>query len=767
MTMRLLVSALMLSTTLLAVPPRVALLYSDHGDSRHKGDYDKTMPRLGWSMTHFENREIGTLVSRLGEFDILLGSALFNYANAQPLGKHGKELLDFVAKGGAIVLTDLNYTQHVNWLRELGKDWAVKLVPQDSKTHATTWQDWGHVFCSLPHKVSLGGTWMGLAAGPAWTVLGKGKDGAATALYRSHGKGFLYLSCHWPQHENMLRNLWHGLQLHRRGLVPHLPSVAALDLGTNELAFSARNTTEIAQTIGIRVRVEQDGSEQAYHRSQVVAAGEDLVFPLVLKVGKRGKYTVSAEFTLGETVIYSGKALAGRIPELLTTRFLHPYPRTKPMLYTEALPKQLVLRNRLHPTPGQSVASLNVQLRLVDAQGVLSQGGVHAWEKPDFDLELEIPRALVPPVHIEQQVTQGKTVVQSSTIPVEIVPPSRPSVIVDSDLALQVNGKPYFPIGVYHVGLKDLPRARKLGFNCFQGWGNSSKQARENLDAAQKNDMMVLLEMSSYLRGKFRPEGLNSLVDEFKKHPALLTWYTVDEPHGDLQLSWAKQAFADIVARDPYHPIYLVMCSPGSFDRFGATTDILAVDPYPIPRQSVRQVTNWMERAQAAVQGSKPIWMIPQVFNWDAYREGKTGRVPTPTELRNMTYQSLVWGAKGVVYFPWSAPRNASGLIHEPALLGCIGKLNAELADLGPQLLAADRKMLATGKDQAFVAASFQLKDRALILAVNLESKPVAISVPVAGATASSRYAAPTATLANGRLSAKIPAFGAAVWEVR
>ena len=767
MTARFLVSALMLSTALLAAPTRVALLYSDHGNSRHKGDYDKTMPRLGWSMTHFENREVGKLVSRLGEFDILLGSALFNYSNAQPLGKHGKELLDFVAKGGAIVLTDLNYTQHVNWLRELGEDWAVKLVPQDSKTHSTSWQDWGHVFYSLPHKVTPGGTWMGLAAGPAWTVLGKGKDGAATTLYRSHGKGFLYLACHWPHHENMLRNLWRGLQFHRQGLVPHLPNVETLDLGGNELVFSARNTTGTAQTIGIRARVEQDGSNQAHHRSQVVAAGEELLFPLAVKVGKRGAYAVSAEFTLGKTTIYSGEVLSGRIPELLTTRFLHPYPRTKPMLYAEAMPKQLVLRNRLHPAPGQDIASLNVQLRLVDAAGVLSQGGVHAWEKPDFDLELDIPRALAPPVHIEQKVTQGRTLLQTSTMPVVIIPPSRPSVIVDDRLALQVNGKPYFPIGIYHVGLKDLPKARKLGFNCFQGWGNNQKQARENLDAAQKNDMMVLLELSSFLRGKFRPEALGKMIDELKSHPALLTWYTVDEPHGDLQLSWAKQAFADIVARDPYHPIYLVMCSPGSFDRFGLTTDILAVDPYPIPRQSVRQVTNWMERAQSAVQGSKPIWMIPQVFNWSAYREDKTGRVPTPTELRNMTYQSLAWGAKGVVYFPWAAPRNASGLLHEPALLGSIGKLNAELAELGPQLLAGKRTMLATGKDQAFVAGSFQLKDRVLVLAVNLEKQPAAISLPVPGTTVTSRYDAPEATLADGKLSATLPALGSAVWEIR
>ncbi len=206
------------------------------------------------------------------------------------------------------------------------------------------------------------------------------------------------------------------------------------------------------------------------------------------------------------------------------------------------------------------------------------------------------------------------------------------------------------------------------------------------------------------------------------------------------------------------------MCAPGSFDRFGGTTDILAVDPYPIPG-SVRMVTDWMRRAQNAVQGCKPIWMIPQLHNWSAYRKQENGRAPTPAELRNMTYQSLVWGAKGVVYYPWDD--KVTGLIYEPELMNSIGALNAELAELGPQLLAAERTMLADGKDQPIVAARFQLPDRALVLAANLETKDAALSLPTPGTTVRSLYNSAPATLTDGSLKTSLPPLGIGVWELR
>ena len=68
-------------------PARVALIYSDYGNYRHRDDYDGRVPPLGWSLAKFENTEFAELAGRLREFDIVIGSALYNYSNEQDFSK--------------------------------------------------------------------------------------------------------------------------------------------------------------------------------------------------------------------------------------------------------------------------------------------------------------------------------------------------------------------------------------------------------------------------------------------------------------------------------------------------------------------------------------------------------------------------------------------------------------------------------------------------------------------------------------------------------
>jgi len=174
------------------------------------------------------------------------------------------------------------------------------------------------------------------------------------------------------------------------------------------------------------------------------------------------------------------------------------------------------------------------------------------------------------------------------------------------------------------------------------------------------------------------------------------------------------------------------MCSPGSFERFGTTTDILAVDPYPIPN-SVTMVSNWMRVAQDAVQERRPIWIIPQLHNTAAYHDRNAGRYPTPEEERNMVYQGLIWGAKGVVYYPWDD--TVTGLIHDPALLEAVGKINRELAVVGPETLLASRTVTAANDETNpnLYAAVFRGEKRTLVIAASVADEPQTMSVPVPG----------------------------------
>ena len=45
----------------------------------------------------------------------------------------------------------------------------------------------------------------------------------------------------------------------------------------------------------------------------------------------------------------------------------------------------------------------------------------------------------------------------------------------------------------------------------------------------------------------------------------------------------------------------------------------MAVDPYPIPKNPVTQVSDQAEVAKSGVAFHKPVWVVPQAFGWYQY----------------------------------------------------------------------------------------------------------------------------------------------------
>jgi hypothetical protein len=60
--------------------------------------------------------------------------------------------------------------------------------------------------------------------------------------------------------------------------------------------------------------------------------------------------------------------------------------------------------------------------------------------------------------------------------------------------------------------------------------------------------------------------------------------------------------------------------------------------------------------ADAANATGKPLWLVPQIFDWRDYPgdfRAPTGRRPTRDEMRAMTYLAINHGAKGLVYYSY------------------------------------------------------------------------------------------------------------------
>ncbi|MEI6501742.1 MAG: hypothetical protein WCP21_12045 [Armatimonadota bacterium] len=240
---------------------------------------------------------------------------------------------------------------------------------------------------------------------------------------------------------------------------------------------------------------------------------------------------------------------------------------------------------------------------------------------------------------------------------------NRPAYI-DGHNRLIVNGKPFFPLGMYWSGLKeaDLKLYSDSAFNTIMPYGAPDKAG---LDLAQRYGQKVIYSVKDvYVGTTWAPQGLKTPEDErkfietatkaYRNHPALLAWYLNDELSIDKMASLeAHQEWLEEL--DPGHPTWIVLYQVGQLHLYRKTFDVLGTDPYPIPSVPARQAARYTVMSRDSVLGSRPIWQVPQSMNWASYRtseeEKKECRPPTLGELRSMSWQCITEGATGLIYY--------------------------------------------------------------------------------------------------------------------
>jgi hypothetical protein len=245
-----------------------------------------------------------------------------------------------------------------------------------------------------------------------------------------------------------------------------------------------------------------------------------------------------------------------------------------------------------------------------------------------------------------------------------VTEPIERRVTLDGMGRLVVEGKPFFPLGLYLGPTEDehLARIAAGGFNTILCYGyGQGRNPRAYLDRAHKHGLKViysikdLYEGSKYYRaqkGLSDIDAMRKYILDFRDHPTLIAWYTNDELPPSFRPK--LQAAYDLVCElDPHHPAFQVLCRPGEFDRYYDVLDIFGCDPYPVPNHPVTMVGDWMDTARAAMAYAKPVWCVPQIFAWSNYTHDPKGREPTFAEKRAMAYLALIHGAQGLVCYSY------------------------------------------------------------------------------------------------------------------
>ena len=242
----------------------------------------------------------------------------------------------------------------------------------------------------------------------------------------------------------------------------------------------------------------------------------------------------------------------------------------------------------------------------------------------------------------------------------------------DSQGRATVDGKPFFPVGVFthNMAEMDAECIGKSPFNVVMSYMDVDERI---LDLCHRHGFKVIANLSGAFAGgvplqlpAIRAESdeaflIADKVERMKRHPALMAWYAGDELELN-ELGRLSRHRALLEALDPLHPVWTVQCQPQYYSKYIGTFDVGGLDPYPIEKpgseKDIGMVREQTRIAKSATFGAKPIWMALQLHNAGLYGGNpKETRPPTERELRNMCWQAIAEGANGIILFGYMSVR--------------------------------------------------------------------------------------------------------------
>lgn len=272
---------------------------------------------------------------------------------------------------------------------------------------------------------------------------------------------------------------------------------------------------------------------------------------------------------------------------------------------------------------------------------------------------------------------------------------------LDEHDRLIVKGEPFFPLGLFVVHctngrydkrleeIADSPFDTVMNYAVNKCGSNAGlEEIRTYLDKLQSHNLKLIYSLKDYFgNGQKDLQAIETRVNAFRDHPAIISWYLNDElpPKHIPEL----QKRYDLIKRlDPRRPVWSVHWNSRWLLAEAHTTDIVGADPYPIGNLAITLVSWMADRARGS---GKPLWLVPQIFDWSDYpadHRAKTGRPPTFEEMRAMTYLATNHGAKGLIYYSYFNIRDDDTFdVRWPQ----IKKIASEVKQLKPVFLSTDK----------------------------------------------------------------------------
>jgi len=761
-----------LSFPAFSVPQRAAVIYSSYpkGSFLFKHEWDKIFQKKDIACDRYENTQMKILADKLDAYSIVIASSVCNYEHTQDFGEVKEPFMKFLRRGGIVLITDASYSSVLKqgicrWSPDfaLGFEVASSHKKPSQKTRKLSWGD-GAVLAQIPHSLleeaQIVRHWAHLLPqSQKWQQALVDSDGKPVLVWQPIGKGLLVV-CNYSNFarllsqslaSNLIDNANTLVAVSRSELKIDKLDWGAVDLRKSKTQIVLHNIGQTKREFKIKFEINH-GSEPPYSQTttKTIFPGKTASFLWDYAFTERGKWKLNlTAWETGQDKSLFSLEKQQVIPDLISifSWKRHVYQSTKQIeIDVDLHPEQ-----PFDPTGSFLVADLEVS-------------GIHSMKvkRPPVSGIIAIPLVGMPlgKGTITVRLLQGEKELGRKELSCSIA--ANPYVELLPDRSCNVGGKPFFPMGMYIVSWKHkgtgpiLENMRAIaagGFNMVHVGARTDEEFQKILAEAKRLKLMVI------------PEGKPAYQPEkYRGNQSILAWNPGDEPDGGgkkpKDVAKAVEAFRE---KDMSRPTYMTLCVPRTYDQYAKIADILAPDPYPIGTRKISSVSEYLEKLQQVVGNSKPIWAIPQAFggydNW---------RVPTPEEERNMTYQCLIHGSRGLVYYTYFDGRFE--MEKHPELWDMMKQLAKEVRELSPLFLAGSPEVVRRAgveKQILFLLKSFD--KRQYLIAVNLsqEQADVKITLPkLYQGTLLEVFTGSQVKISNNNIELSFPPLGVCVYAV-
>ncbi len=410
---------------------------------------------------------------------------------------------------------------------------------------------------------------------------------------------------------------------------------------------------------------------------------------------------------------------------------------------------------------------LTVECRGADAAGkTVATAKARVSAGKSFRMALNLRRLPVGDYQFAFSLLANGREAASQVVPITVSPPARTEVTFDDKRVCYVNGKPFFPIGLYHVsrsaidlinqksrplGLPDLDlfnvikQLKDVGFNSIHNtW---TMPGEEYLAYTESLGMYVIPEVGS-------PTAEN--VALANRHSNVLMWYGRDEPT-EANIEGMKRGKAQAALLDPHRPLSAAVNHPSMYKPALEGFDFLMLDIYPVRQAPMTLISDRIELAKQAGNGTMAVWLVSQAFGIDTWGVSE----PTPEELKCQAYVGLVHGATGLIWYAFWSPEDYAGntrgrncwVLSDSKLWDAFPKLNAEVSALAPIILTGKNLGPVKSSSSDVHTCLWKYKGKSYLLAVNTQYQAVKCKLEGFGAQADVMFESRKVTTDNGVLN--------------